>query len=299
MSSVFIVDDQSTNRKVLSMLAATLGTDVQVFAFSNPLEALSCASEQAPDLLITDFKMPTLNGAELIRRFRTVPDCKHVPAVVVTAYEDSQFRSLALEAGADDFILSPLDHREFCAQSRKWLAVRHAEQHSNVSPLQAAPALPAIQQSGLGEIDLYNRLLENAAGALLCKTKELGHIEAEMQSILQLVQRAAVIVDENLHVRRFTPEISEIYALTAQDIGRPLTRIVCHLDYESLAQDFRQTALAGESFRRRLRHRSSESSYVLRLIPLRNEDASLAGATLLFTPLSVLPGGLKTAQTIH
>ena len=281
------------------MLAATLGTDVQVYAFSDPLEALSYAREQAPDLLITDFKMPTLNGAELIRRFRAVPDCKDVPAVVVTAYEDSQFRSLALEAGADDFILSPLDHREFCAQSRRWLALRHAEQNDSVSRLLAAPAFPATQQSGQGEVDLYNHLLENATSALLCKTKELGRMDAEMQSVLQLVQRAAVIVDENLRVRRFTPEISEIYGLSAQDIGRPLTRIVCHLNYKNLEQDFRQIALTGESFRRHLGHRSGGSSYVLRLIPHCNEDARYAGATLLFTPLSVSPDGLKTSQTIH
>src|ERR1700730_7162973 len=93
MSSVVIVDDQGVNRKVLSSLAATLEPDVQVKAFSDPLQALSYIREHTPDLLITDYQMPTMNGAELIRLFRCVPDCRDVPAVVVTAYEDVAFRA--------------------------------------------------------------------------------------------------------------------------------------------------------------------------------------------------------------
>src|SRR5258708_16822444 len=127
MSSVVIVDDQGVNRKVLASLAATLEPDVQVKAFSDPLQALSYIREHTPDLLITDYQMPTMNGAELIRRFRCVPDCHDVPAVVVTAYEDVAFRATALDAGAHAFILSPLDHQEFRQQSRRLLAQRHAE----------------------------------------------------------------------------------------------------------------------------------------------------------------------------
>ena len=134
MSSVVIVDDQGVNRKVLTSLAATLEPDVQVKAFGDPWQALSYIREHTPDLLITDYQMPTMNGAELIRRFRSVPECRDVPAVVVTAYEDVAFRATALDAGANDFLLSPLNHSEFRQQSRRLLALRHAEMPAACPP---------------------------------------------------------------------------------------------------------------------------------------------------------------------
>jgi CheY-like chemotaxis protein len=285
------------------MLAATLGTDIQVYAFSDPLEALSYASEQIPDLLITDFQMPTLNGAELIRRFRAVPDCKQVPAVVVTAYEDSQFRSLALEAGADDFILSPVDHTQFCAQSRRWLAMRHVEQSDSASRLPVAPELVSAiddpEQSARSQIDMYNHLLENSARGLLLKTQELGRVDAEFQSVLELIRWAAVIVDEDLRVRRFTPEISAIYNLTTQHIGRQLSSIACHLNYNDLAEDFRQVGLTGDGLERHLVHRIDGSPYALRLVPNHYQHASRPGATLIFTRLSMFSDPWKARQTHH
>src|SRR5271155_3081325 len=128
MSCVIIVDDQNSNRMVLSKLAATLEPGVHVEAFADPIEALSYVRGHTPDLLITDFQMPTIDGAELIRRFREVSACRNVPAVVVTAHEDVRLRALAFEAGANDFILSPLDHDEFRAQSRGLLEMRRSGQ---------------------------------------------------------------------------------------------------------------------------------------------------------------------------
>ena len=62
MSSVVIVDDQGVNRKVLASLASTLEPDVEVKAFGDPWQALSYIREHTPDLLITDYQMPSMNG---------------------------------------------------------------------------------------------------------------------------------------------------------------------------------------------------------------------------------------------
>ncbi len=52
--------------------------------------------------------MPDLDGAEVTRRIRQLPHGADVPVVVVTAYDDRDFRLQALEAGATDFLLAPL-----------------------------------------------------------------------------------------------------------------------------------------------------------------------------------------------
>src|ERR1700761_2568814 len=115
---------------VLSALAGTLEPGINVKTFADPIEALSFVEEHTPDLLITDFQMPSIDGAELIRRFRDLSGCREIPAVVVTAHEDVRLRALALEAGANDFVLSPLDHDAFRVQSRRLLEMSRSGQLS-------------------------------------------------------------------------------------------------------------------------------------------------------------------------
>src|SRR5262249_866571 len=67
---VTIVDDRITNLKILERLARSLADEIVVRTFDNPLSALAAAAKEEPDLVITDFKMPELDGAEFIRRFR-------------------------------------------------------------------------------------------------------------------------------------------------------------------------------------------------------------------------------------
>ena len=68
--------------------------------------------------------MPVLDGAAFIRRFRAQPDRTHVPIVVVTAFDDARLGRQALEAGADDFLLGPVDPLEFRARVRTLLTLR-------------------------------------------------------------------------------------------------------------------------------------------------------------------------------
>jgi len=125
--TVAIVDDRITNLKILERLAASLDDRVEVRTFDHPKRALDYARENPPDLVITDFKMPDLDGAEFIRRFRQLLSCTDVPVMVITAYEDRDLRYQALEAGATDFLLSPVDHHEFRVRSRNLLTMRRQQ----------------------------------------------------------------------------------------------------------------------------------------------------------------------------
>ncbi|MBM3559875.1 MAG: response regulator [Alphaproteobacteria bacterium] len=70
MATVLVVDDRVTNRAVLSRLAAAADADAEVHAFADPREAIAWAAEHTPDLVVTDFKMPHMDGAEFTRNFR-------------------------------------------------------------------------------------------------------------------------------------------------------------------------------------------------------------------------------------
>ena len=124
MTYVIIVDDRATNRQMLARLTSTIEENCEVGIFEDPASALASAERQIPDLIITDFNMPIMDGAEFIRRIRELEDCEDVPVIVVSAYEDRRYRYEALEAGATDFLRSPIDHVEFKARARNLLALR-------------------------------------------------------------------------------------------------------------------------------------------------------------------------------
>ena len=127
MPIVAVIDDRVTNRNILARLAASVEEGLQVRAFASPGVALEWLASTTPDLVISDYKMPEMDGAGFIRAFRALPGASDVPVVVVTVYEDRSFCYQALEAGATDFLLSPVDHVEFRARARNLLTLRRQQ----------------------------------------------------------------------------------------------------------------------------------------------------------------------------
>jgi diguanylate cyclase (GGDEF)-like protein/PAS domain S-box-containing protein len=124
MSLVVILDDRATNRHIFARLAESIEPNVSVRTFEDPVVALGWLAENTPDIVITDYKMPNLDGSEFTRRFRELPGCGEVPVVVLTVYDERSFRIRALEAGATDFLHSPVDHNEFVTRARNLLKLR-------------------------------------------------------------------------------------------------------------------------------------------------------------------------------
>ena len=98
-----------------------------VKTFQDPLKAIEFCRAQTPNLIITDYNMPEMNGADLIRSVRALPTGVSTPIIVVSAYEDKHLRYEALAAGATDFLLSPVDHYEFRARSRNLLLINRQQ----------------------------------------------------------------------------------------------------------------------------------------------------------------------------
>lgn len=125
--SVVVIDDRATNRSILVKLAGQLAEHTFVEAYADVRQALAAVLAQPPDLVVTDYRMPSINGAEFVRRLRESDTARDVPVIVVTAYEDKQFRYDALQAGASDFLLTPVDRLEFIQRGRNLLTMRQQQ----------------------------------------------------------------------------------------------------------------------------------------------------------------------------
>ncbi len=124
---VVIVDDRSTARSLLEGLARTLEPGVIVESFADPLDALERMYHTPPDLIITDYRMPGMDGIEFTRRIRAERLLTEIPVIIVTVVEDRQIRYQALENGATDFLTRPIDPQECRARCLNLLALRRSQ----------------------------------------------------------------------------------------------------------------------------------------------------------------------------
>jgi len=121
---VVIVDDRSTARNLLEGLAKSLEPGIVVESFAEPQQALAHMETRIPDLIITDYRMPGMDGIEFTRRVRAQKNLADVPLIIVTVVEDRQIRYQALENGATDFLTRPIDPQECRARCINLLALR-------------------------------------------------------------------------------------------------------------------------------------------------------------------------------
>jgi putative two-component system response regulator len=122
---VVVVDDTEINLRLLETLI-TRFENCDCHSFSCPKTALVFCNENQVDLLVVDYMMPEMDGIELIRQLRQVSSQSSTPVLMITANEAKSVRYDALESGADDFLIKPVDAVEFLARTRNMLKLSAA-----------------------------------------------------------------------------------------------------------------------------------------------------------------------------
>src|SRR3954470_14262167 len=102
---VLVVDDEASARSGLDKLLRHEGYTVATADGGEA--ALALFNEHPPDVVITDLKMPGIDGLELLRRLREVD--KDLPVIVATAFGDVASAVSAMRAGAADYLTKPID----------------------------------------------------------------------------------------------------------------------------------------------------------------------------------------------
>ena len=120
---VLIVDDEATNLQVIArVFEAMPDSPYEVMQTLSPVQALEIARQEQPDLIITDWDMPVVDGIELIRRLKDDPVTRDVLVIMCTGVmTTSQNLETALDAGAVDYIRKPVDALELIARTRSML----------------------------------------------------------------------------------------------------------------------------------------------------------------------------------
>lgn len=155
--NILVVDDEPQITRVLKTTLSSQGYGTRTASDGD--DALQMMKEWSPDLLITDLRMPNMDGLELCRRVRAN---SQIPIIVLSVRGEEKIKVQALDAGADDYVTKPFSTNELLARVRATL--RRA----------AARDEPEVQVVEIGDfhIDLQARAVRVKERSLHLTPKE-------------------------------------------------------------------------------------------------------------------------------
>ncbi len=127
---VLVIDDVKTNLIILESMLKKF-ENLDIFLFEHPKKAIEWCQENTPDLVITDYMMPEVDGITLSKILREIKKNDHIPIVMITAYGEDSIKMEALNAGITDFLTKPINKAEFQARINNLLKLR--EYHLKIS----------------------------------------------------------------------------------------------------------------------------------------------------------------------
>ncbi len=121
MSKILVVEDTKSIQMLVKMLLTDLGHDV--ILADNGQEGFETFQSEKPDLVVSDVKMPVMDGFELCKRIKDNPETRLTPVVIITALDDDKSQIKGIEAGADDFLTKPFNRNIFQARIKTSLKI--------------------------------------------------------------------------------------------------------------------------------------------------------------------------------
>ncbi|WP_342046791.1 response regulator transcription factor [Bacillus sp. OTU530] len=111
-----IVDDEARMRRGIERIVRSYGENWDIVGtFSNGIEVIEFLEENETwvDLLITDVKMPEMDGLTLMKEIKSLNPDNDFSSIIVSGYDDFQFLQTAIREGAFDYILKPIKRSDF------------------------------------------------------------------------------------------------------------------------------------------------------------------------------------------
>jgi two-component system, OmpR family, response regulator len=112
------IDDSQDDLGLLNLVL--MGAGYQFVGADNPTDGFNLLLRCPPRLILLDVQMPVLDGFEVCRRLRTMPEARNIPIAFLTAYKTSEDVRQGLAAGGNDFIIKPFQRDKLLARVHHW-----------------------------------------------------------------------------------------------------------------------------------------------------------------------------------
>ncbi len=186
MNKVVIIDDLADSCSVISEI---LSPYFECKTTSESFTALDLILEFKPNIVLMDYQMPRLNGAELCRNLKDHPQTKDIPIIFMSGVATEDERVETLELGGDDFIAKPFHPKELILRLKKRIQ-GYAVKASADNSVMVAHINSATLTVGNLKMNLNSRLVYVNERAITLTPKQFEILKLLIENQNHLVSRS-------------------------------------------------------------------------------------------------------------
>jgi two-component system cell cycle response regulator DivK len=150
---VLLVDDDPDTWYVYSRVLGHAGYDA--IAARNGVEGLERARTMQPDLILMDYRLPLMNGWDVVRALKADESTRRIPVVALTAYDMRDGGAAARDAGCEEFLTKPVDPFDILHTVVRWIGAPEARAPDATRQLgeKRVPSLPTSDLSRARDVE--------------------------------------------------------------------------------------------------------------------------------------------------
>jgi two-component system, cell cycle response regulator DivK len=124
-TKILIIEDNEQNLYLLTFILEK--HDYEVFQALNGLDGIEIVKKTNLDLILLDIQLPEMDGYEVARELRKIPESKIIPIIAITSYAMAGDREKALEAGCTGYLTKPINPDTFISSIEEYLSNPYSE----------------------------------------------------------------------------------------------------------------------------------------------------------------------------
>ena len=262
---VFVVEDTENSRILLEEIL--ISENHEVDSAANGYDALQKISKNPPDLIISDILMPVMDGFELCRQLKAIPELVPIPFIFYTAtYTDARDEKFAMSLGASRFVVKPKDPIKLI---------------NIINDVIADPLASKVKLSD--NIEIENNVFESNHSKVLSaklnkKIHDLENQKAQLKIITDAVPALIAELDENNYYQYVNSAYEKWFAVSREAIiGKSVKDVAGEAIYD-LTRPYIEKALNGEEavYEGYIQDINGNNRYIVaRYIPHINPDTKV------------------------
>ena len=221
LGKIVYVDDEKILTSSFSTLMKIEGFK-DVVVFNNPLEAIEYLKSNTPDLIISDFLMPEMNGLEFLREAKKLHP--EVSMIILTAYADKENAIKTInEIGVYKYIEKPWDNDDLVMNIKNGIERSHllADLREKIEELEIAKK----------QLQDYNDKLEVLVAE---RTKELTIANKKLSGIINYCADGIIIIDAKGNIEQVNPACENMVGLSAESLQKKKIQEIAYTDNPKL-----------------------------------------------------------------
>lgn len=136
------------------------------------------------------------------------------------------------------------------------------------------------------EMQSVNEELQTINAEMIGKNEMLTRLNSDLKNLLESTQIATIFLDDKLHIKNFTPAMTDLFHLRDSDRGRPITEIVTRMHYADLRRDVAKVLRTLAVIEHEVRLTEDETVFIMRIRPYRSVDNVIDGVVITFIDIT-------------